>query len=363
MNLLFVVSHLRGGGLVNVLYNICLQLLQHREINVKILTLRREGERSVIDNFRNLGIEVTQLNLPYWVCELLPKYVCRMVQKIVNNRKINIVHCHGYHPVIVCQHLKKVKKISTLHDRACEDFINVFGKVIGSVMLKKYYHALNRFDLNLAVSKSTAKSYEQSIGNLQYVNNGIDTDKFKPLPKDKKIELREKLGMRKGAKVFVCTGRLEKEKGIEELVRWFDVVKTSQDVQLYVLGGGSLMNECKSIIRHPEKVIFTGQIGNVVDYLQAADYYISNSKSEGMSLAVCEGMACGLYPILSNIPSHHDVGEGVNGCFFDNPKDIDIENVLRHENNPIEYYTCISKYFSVPSMTKSYLEYYHKILY
>ena len=49
-----------------------------------------------------------------------------------------------------------------------------------------------------------------------------------------------------------------------------------------------------------DNIHFRDQLSNMRDYLQASDFYISYSKSEGMSLAVCEGVACGLTPVLSD---------------------------------------------------------------
>ena len=65
MNLLFVVPHLRKGGPVDVLYNICKEILKFADIQVELLTLRQECKKSKISDFRDLGVPIIQLNKSY----------------------------------------------------------------------------------------------------------------------------------------------------------------------------------------------------------------------------------------------------------------------------------------------------------
>ena len=208
--------------------------------------------------------------------------------------------------------LKGVKLVTTLHNRADEDFVNVYGKIVGGYMIRRYYRALRQFDKNIAVSESTAELYERKLSNVSYVNNGVDVDKFSVISKEAQQQLRLKCHLPTQAIILVSSGRIEREKRYEELIQWFSVfTHTNPNYILLILGDGSRLDACKAMAN--DKVVFTGRVSNVVDYLQCADYYISNSQSEGMSMAVCEGMSCGLFPILSDIPAHRNVAEGVGG--------------------------------------------------
>ena len=121
---------------------------------------------------------------------------------------------------------------------------------------------------------------------------------------------------------------------------------------MIVIGDGSKLSACKELARNASNILFTGRINNVVDYLLLSDFYISNSKSEGMSMAVCEGIACGLMPILSSIPSHHDVGDDINALFFDDIATVKIPNSI--EINKEELHNYILKNFSCISMCNAY---------
>ncbi|MDD7461680.1 MAG: glycosyltransferase family 4 protein [Prevotellaceae bacterium] len=361
MKILFVVAHLRKGGPVDVMYNICRQVLHSSDSTIKIVTLRPEGENSKIEEFRKLGIEVFPFNFSYWQCELLTGHITKRIQQLVEQENIDIVHAHTYHPVLACAQLKGVKKISTLHNRATEDFLNVYGSIMGRYMLARYFKALQTFDANIAVSQSAYELYQSYIPHVGWVNNGVDTTTFQVVNTADSLSLREKLGVSATAKIFVSTGRIEKEKGYIPLIEWFGRVSVHANALLLILGDGRQLQECKEVAAKNPKIIFTGRVDNVADYLQCADYYISNSQSEGMSMAVCEGIACGLYPILSNIPSHVDVAKGVDGFLFEQPDDIDLRKVLvsKHDRQSLHRY--IESYFSIQSMGDGYLKVYHSL--
>lgn len=362
MNVLFVISHLRCGGPVDVVYNISKHLIG-KSVNVAILTLRPESCNSKIEDFRALGIDIIQLDMSYLMCELLTAKAKKQIEQIIEIRKIDIVHCHGYHPVLACDGLQNVKKITTLHNRANEDYINSFGPIMGRYMLWRYIKALKSFDINVAVSASAVPLYmNQKISNVMNVNNGINTCLYTVADDRKRSEIRARLGLPLLSKVIVSSGRIEPEKRCEALVSWFTTSVINPNISLVVLGAGSRLEHCKKITNQDARVIYTGRISNVSEYLQCADYYISNSKSEGMSMAVCEGIGCGLTPILSDIPSHRDVADRVDGYFFKNVDDINIEQAMETKYTPYALHNYIRDNFSIDTMGDGYYNIYKQLM-
>ena len=362
-NILIVVPHLRKGGPIDVVYNLCRQIQKDGDYVIKLLTLRCEGKNSKMEDFLNLGICIKQLNCSYLQCELNQVAIRDRIQKIIDREKIDIIHCHGYHSVLVCSKLVRVRKVSTLHNRANEDFINVYGPVVGNYMLKRYFSALKRFDANIVVSKSAAEIYQIHIPNVRIVNNGIDTDRYFPINQNEKVQLRKKLRLPEDETIWISTGRIEKEKRYEQLIEWFGQNLQAYDLILLILGDGSQLSHCKTIVKHNHQIVFTGRVSNVDQYLKCADIYISNSKSEGMSMAVCEGISCGLFPVLSDIPSHRDIAEELGGILFCSVTDLDPEKILSIDidarNKQYEY---INRHFSMTAMGKGYLNYYNSLI-
>ncbi|MCI6619815.1 MAG: glycosyltransferase family 4 protein [Prevotella sp.] len=361
MNILIVVAHLRKGGLVDVIYNICNQLTNYPTLQIQILTLRNESEQNRLSDFKGLGIKVSQLHLTYVKVELNTGSVTNKVQHIVDEARIDIVHCHGYHAVLACAKLKGVRIISTLHDRAQEDFINSFGNVLGQYMLSRYFKALKKFNMNIAVSESTAQAYRPVLNNVTFVNNGVDTARFTVGGGEENIQLKERLGIEKEQLVLISTGRVEKEKGFEELIEWFINELENSKATLIILGDGNRWQSCKLLAKGHSHVILPGRVDDVETYLKASDFYISNSKSEGMSLAVCEGMSCGLFPILSDIPSHHDAADGVGGIFFQNLKDLRLNSLFNLHPDKKTVRNYVVEHFSREQMALGYVQCYSSL--
>lgn len=362
MNVLMLFAHLRKGGPVDVAYNLCYQLANKGGIGLYVLSLRKEPVNSRSGDFRKICTNVWNMDFSYLQCECDSKRIVKRIQSVVNKYDIDIVHCHGYHPVIIGKGLKNAKLVSTLHNRANEDFINVFGQFVGKYMLNRYLKSLCNFNMNIAVSNSVAKVYREKIPNVCIVNNGINTDLYNFIGDEEKKILRKRLGLPTDSILFVSTGRVEKEKGYENLIRWFIKATHNINVGLLIVGDGSQYDRCRNAASNSKNVIFAGRVDNVSDYLKCCDYYISNSVSEGMSLAVCEGISCGLYPVLSDIPSHRDVAECINGFFFSNLNDISISKLLKIQFNPAFLHKHISDFFSIHSMITGYEEKYSQLL-
>lgn len=112
-------------------------------------------------------------------------------------------------------------------------------------------------------------------------------------------------------------GRLEAEKGIQELVSAFSLIRQKASVTFLVVGDGSLRESIKGALSEKEAlstVTFTGWISNVQDYLNEMKLLVLPSKTEGFPSVVLEAMACGT-PVLAtpvgDIPSI--VKDGFNG--------------------------------------------------
>lgn len=72
-----------------------------------------------------------------------------------------------------------------------------------------------------------------------------------------------------------------------------------------------------------EQINFTGAITReaVFDHLLNADMFVSASLGEGLPLSVMEAMACGLPVLLSDIPPHREIAEGMDFIPLVKPED------------------------------------------
>jgi len=158
------------------------------------------------------------------------------------------------------------------------------------------------------------------------IPNGIDADRFTPVTAEQATELRRELNLPDG-KLFVYSGKLNKGKGLEMLLRvWRDLIAEHPDVHLVLVGsGGGNVLSCEPALREQvardglvDRVTFTGFVHNVEQYLQAADCFVLPSDSEVLSIAILEALSCGL-PVLSTRTggTPEIITDGENGLLID----------------------------------------------
>ncbi len=90
-----------------------------------------------------------------------------------------------------------------------------------------------------------------------------------------------------------------------------------------ILGGGSLRAELEARTRElgiAKSVTFVGRRTEieVADYLSRADVYVSTSLSDGNNISLNEAMACGAFPVVTDIPANREwIEDGQTGYLVD----------------------------------------------
>ncbi len=99
------------------------------------------------------------------------------------------------------------------------------------------------------------------------------------------------------------------------------------DLQASLLGGGPLLDEYRIQVKElglDDLVHLPGRVSadEVQRHLQRGDIYVSASHSDGASSSLLEAMACGLFPVVSDIPANRDwIDDGTTGLLF-TPGDV-----------------------------------------
>ena len=151
---------------------------------------------------------------------------------------------------------------------------------------------------------------EEKFGYIKAIvlPNCIDTSIFKS---DKKIQNYNKLNL-------LFLGRIEKNKGIYELIEALKKLKNEFDFSFLLCGTGPLLEHCieafdKILGKNFEYkgVVFGESKNNII---KKSDLFILPSYFEGMPLALLETMAAGVVPIVTSVGSMRDIiKHGVNG--------------------------------------------------
>ena len=193
-----------------------------------------------------------------------------------------------------------VKKV-IVHSHASGEIDNLKHKLLrflASIPLSRHV------DIYCACSKEAAgwKFEPRFARKAHIIKNGIDTERFEYNP-EKRAEIREKLHLQ-DCFVIGHVGRFTKEKNHEFLINVFEIIsRNDPDARLLLTGAGDEMGRIKKLVEEKllaDKVIFTGSVTNVQDYLQAMDVFVLPSRFEGLGIVAIEAQAAGLPVITSD---------------------------------------------------------------
>lgn len=183
-----------------------------------------------------------------------------------------------------------------------------------------------------------------SENRIEIIFFGVDTTAFNPNVNGQ--DVRKKLGIGKNDIVVISTRAFYEDPpyNVECLIRAIPLVlKRYGNIKFIIKGTGPLENHLKSLTRELDVsrcVRFAGLVPHyeVAQYLNAADIYVSTCYIDSTSVSLLEAMACGLPPIVTDIPGNREwIENGVNGFLFPskNPKVLAEKIVELIENEPL----------------------------
>ena len=200
---------------------------------------------------------------------------------------------------------------------------------------KNLLWTLENLDLAIGVSKTICDKISKT-GSCRRepvcVYLGRDTEKFSPAVD--KSALRRRLGLSGDSVIGIYVGNLIPEKGVPELAQACGrLIQKYPDFKLVCVGSGvsgQLLSNL-NIQAGREVVHLTGQISpdQVPQYLQASDFMIFPSHSEGMPQAVLEAMNCGLPVIATGVGGIPEAVVDMQTGLLIQPRDAQqLENVI-----------------------------------
>jgi glycosyltransferase involved in cell wall biosynthesis len=184
-------------------------------------------------------------------------------------------------------------------------------------------YSLHSFD---SVWTLTNVSYRFDRAHMPYyeptvrvVPNPIDTDRFTPASEDQKRGLRVKWGLPQDKVVIMFLAVLRPKKGAHLLIQsWPEVLKTSPNAFLWIVGGGDkkyekYLGDLVRALGIQDSVKFQGRVPHEETHtcFQSSDIYAFPTLFvEGMPLSLGEALACG----LPCVASEHSVALEAYNC-------------------------------------------------
>ncbi|MFA6171248.1 MAG: glycosyltransferase [Patescibacteria group bacterium] len=279
---------------------------------VAVFTVSQEPEAELNRKLGNRFKVILLPSLPFWAYSdyritLPASFSLKKVKKF----QPDIIHVQtpfgaGWEGVL-CSKLLKVPLVGTHH--TFYDYylkhIKLDYKIPKKLSWKYTAGFYNRCDLVLNPSRVLNDQLKENglTKPSLVLPNPIDTVFFKPAAtEEEKKSVKKEFGV--GGRVVSYMGRVSYEKSIDQAIKAFSIASGKlEDAKMMIIGDGPERENLERLVKKlklGDKVIFTSYLfgGQLLKALQAADVFITASKSENQPVSVLEAMACGL-PIVA----------------------------------------------------------------
>lgn len=174
--------------------------------------------------------------------------------------------------------------------------------VLDKVIVKLSTHILvdGNSQKNFLISEKVLKVNQGHVLGAGSIS-GVDLSKFTP-NSNIRITVRKKLNLSDDMVVYLFLGRLTKDKGVIELAKAFQKLR-SENKNVYLLLVGSdegAFNDVSKILNNKDYFNFVGATETPEIYHQASDVFCLPSYREGFGMSVIEASACGIPVICSD---------------------------------------------------------------
>lgn len=232
------------------------------------------------------------------------------------------------------------------------------AKTVMSALLPNLPHltkkivSLLRPDLMLTQSQRTEQALADLGFKVKFLPNGVDTEKFAPVNKEVKQQLREKYGLDKAKFIVLHVGSLRQGRNVKALtalqrdnVQVFIIGRRHRAIEIFVHGKTSLAVEkgVYQALKQKGCIVKTEYLENIEEIYALSDCYIfpTVNPREGIELplSVMEAMACNLPVISTRFGALPRLFESGDGFFFADKEEEFVHLLDKAKNNSMEVKT------------------------
>ncbi len=281
------------NGITNVILNY-LRNIDRKEMTFDYLSIN-EPETSYREGVEKFGGRMFVLPrlemgvLAYW----------NALRKLIKQNCYDAVHVHGNSHTLILE-LSAARaagcKVRIVHSHNTTCLNPLLHKILFPVFNLLYTHAL--------ACGEEAGSWMFGSRSYTVIHNGVDTRKFS-FDKEKRKSIRQQLCIPDEEILIGNVGHFYgKVKNQSFVVSVFnELLKKSNRYKLCLIGDGPQRKNVEQQVGDYEisdRVIFTGNINNVDEYISAIDLIVMPSLFEGLPLTLIEQQACGLHCVVAD---------------------------------------------------------------
>nr|OEJ78993.1 glycosyltransferase [Cyanobacterium sp. IPPAS B-1200] len=371
-HILFILPYLSLGGTEKQAFSLIEKLIDKHEISL----LAPEGEGKL--TFMTLPIK--QKEFTRWDYNFFKGFweLFRAVKQLNNQKKIDLIHIHGAHELMIPIRLilGKIPMVFTVHGyHGYNANISYRLSCLLSNILANNVISVCEAEFNIL------KELGLNEKKLNLIYNGVN----KPvLNSEISLTYIDKFSLNPEKEIIIGTAaRLNEVKGLTYLLQGFAIVNKhllsnndglNNNLKLVIAGTGKLETALKKQAKElkiAHRVVFAGYINDLPNLMSLFDVFVLPSLQEAASLACIEAMSLAK-PIIGTsvggIPEQ--VYDNVNGFIVEprNPQQIAdsliklIENPSLREKFAKNSYLRYREYFDSEVMVQKTVELYEKTI-
>lgn len=300
INVLHIAPGIDGGGVGGVIYNY-LSHMNLENMHVEIAVRDYKHRQFLHDKFDELGIPV------HYIIQRkknLKKHF-NEIQKIMQDGKFDIVHCHDQNWSIIylkmAERMEVPVRIAHSHlTLQTSDRIKIAISNLFTASLKKT--ATGCFACGKAAGAYMWGNEIANCSKLYVMRNAVDAQAFQ-FNKNIRAEYRKKFGL-ENRTIIGHIGRFNEQKNHPFLIEIFKAYLTLDPTAILVLIGiGELESKICNLVNQSKiqnNVIFLGQRNDVRELYNIFDVFLLPSLYEGLPVVGVEAQANGLSCLFSD---------------------------------------------------------------
>lgn len=302
ISILMVLGSTEMGGAQMFILNLLRQIDRARfQIDLAVNSVAEED--GIAEECRTMGCQIYKL--PYFKVYNYSVLV-KQWRHFLNEHRYDIVHGHASNSASI--YLKIAKEtgcVTIAHSHSAgyrggwmeRQVKSFFASRVGRVA--DYWFACS----DKAAERLFGKGY-RNYERYYDIPNAIHAESYL-YARDTALAVRRQYGIGDGELLCGHVGSFTTPKNHSFLLDVFaEVLKLRPDAKLMCCGTGGLMQQVKekaSAMGILDRVIFTGVVKNVDEYLMAMDVFIFPSLFEGFPISVIEAEAAGLPIVMSDV--------------------------------------------------------------
>lgn len=283
-----------------------MKFLRNRGYDVSAAT----AEGSEADDIRKEGFRCHEVGFSREIAPRADLSAFRALKSIMSREKFDLVHTQTAKAGFIGRLAARKARIPlVVHTSHAWPF-----HPLSSLLKRRFYLALERMAASwcdaIIVDTEAVKRYGVSCAvcrseKIHRIYMGIDTDRFFPYSAKKNEKMKRDLGISRDKTIIGTISRLVPDKGIETLLACARGLKDNKDIVFIIGGEGPLRERFEREVYTyglQDKVIFTGNLEDVVPYLNVFDIFCLPTLREGFGVIFAEAQACGTPVVASLIP-------------------------------------------------------------